>query len=324
MILTRREFFPLAGALALTAAAGGSALAQDYPNQDIHLICGVPPGAGADVIVRYFAEKLRVLSGRTIIVENRVGANSGIATEYVARSKPDGYTLLPFAGTTVALTYHLYKNPPVDVGKALQVAATTNNGGFMLLVDAKSPYQTVAELTAAMKKKGASASYATAANPGSIMGALYKVGAGLDAVEVPYRAAGDSLNEMQTGQLDFGLHDPVFALAQQREGRMRILAVSTSGRLGTFPDVPTMKESGVPMDLNLWWGVLVPAATPRPIVDKINGWFREIVGREDTKKFLALSGADPLIRTPDEAQAMFQKAIKEWGDYARIAKLSQT
>ena len=319
--MTRHEFLRSAGALALTAGVGGSALAQDYPNEDIHLICGVPPGAGADVVVRHFAEKLRVLAGRTTIVENLVGANSYIATRYVARSKPDGYTLFPYAATTVALIYHLYKNPRVEVGKALQVAATTNNGAFMLLVDAKSPYKTVAELTAAMKKKGSSASYATASNTGRIMGALYKVGAGLDAVEVPYRAAGDSLSEMLIGGLDYGLHDPVFAVAQQRAGRLRILAVSTSERLGNLPDVPTMKESGVPMDLNLWWGVMVPIGTPRPIIDKINDWFREIVSSEDTKKFLALSGAEPMIRTPDEAQAMFQKTIKEWGDYARIAKL---
>jgi tripartite-type tricarboxylate transporter receptor subunit TctC len=309
--------------LALTAAGGGSALAQDYPSENIHLICGVPPGAGADVLVRHFAEKLRVLAGRTTIVENLVGANSYIATRYVARSKPNGYTLFPYAATTVALTYHLYKNAPVEVSNALQVAATTNNAAFMLLVDARSPYKTVAELTAAMKKKGSSASYATAANTGRIMGALYKLAAGLDAVEVQYRAASNSLSEMPTGELDYGLHDPAFALAEQRAGRLRILAVSTSERLGSLPDVPTMKESGVPMDLNLWWGVMVPIGTPRPIIDKINGWFTEIVRSEDTKKFMALSGAEPMIRTPDEAQAMFQKAIKEWGDYARIAKLPQ-
>jgi tripartite-type tricarboxylate transporter receptor subunit TctC len=324
MNLVRREVLRSAGALALTAATGGSALAQAYPNRDIHLISAVPPGAGADVVVRYFAEKLRALAGRTTIVENRIGANGDIAIEYVARSKPDGYTLFPYAGTSVALAYHRYKHPPVDVGQAFQVAATTNNGGFMLMVDANSPYKTVGDLTAAMKKKGASATYATAANTSTIMGALYKLGGGLQAVEVQYRAASDSLNEMQAGQLDFGVHDPVFALAQQRQGRLRILAVSSSQRLGTFPDVPTMTECGVPMDLNVWWGVLVPAATPRPIVDKINDWFKEIVGTDETRKFLALSGADPMIRTPDEAQALFQKAIKDWGDYARIAKLPQT
>jgi tripartite-type tricarboxylate transporter receptor subunit TctC len=324
MIITRKEFLRSAGALALTAAAGGRAYAQEYPSQDIHLICGFPPGSGADIFVRYFGEKLRPLAGRNVIVENKVGAASNIATEYVARSKPDGHTLYPFAGTTVALTYHLYKTPPVDVGKALQVAATTSNLAFMIVVDAKSPYKTIADLTAAMKKKGAAASYAVAANPGVIMGALYKNAAGLEAVEVQYRSAPDSLAEISSGKLDYGVHDPIFALGQARQGKLRILGVSTSDRLKSLPDVPTMKESGIPMDLNLWWGVMLAAATPKPIVDKVNKWFSDIVRTEDTKKFLALSGADPMIRTPEEAQAMFQKAIVEWGGYARIAKLPQT
>jgi tripartite-type tricarboxylate transporter receptor subunit TctC len=324
MIITRQDFLRSAGAAALTAAVGGPAYAQDYPSQDIHLICGFPPGSGADIFVRYFGEKLRPISGRNILVENKVGANSNIATEYVARSKPDGHTLYPFAGTTVALTYHLFKNPPVDVGKALTVAATTSNLAFMLVVDAKSPYKTVAELTAAMKKKGANASYAVAANPGVIMAALYKNAAGLEAVEVMYRSAPDSLGEMASGKLDYGVHDPIFALAQARQGKLRILGVSTSDRLSSLPDVPTMKEAGIPMDLNLWWGVMLAAGTPRPIIDKINKWFSDIVQTEDTRKFLALSGADPMVRSPDECQAMFQKAIVEWGQYARMAKLPQT
>jgi len=324
MIITRMDFLRSAGALAITTAAGGSVHAQEFPNQDIHLICGFPPGSGADIFVRYFGEKLRPVTGRNIIVENKVGANSNIATEYVARSKPDGHTLYPFAGTTVALTYHLFRNPPVDVGKALTVAATTSNLAFMLVVDAKSPYKTVAELTAAMKKKGANASYAVAANPGVIMAALYKNATGLQAVEVMYRSAPDSLGEMASGKLDYGVHDPIFALAQARQGTLRILGVSTSERLSSLPDVPTMKESGVPMDLNLWWGVMLAAGTPRPVIDKINKWFSDIVQMEDTKKFLALSGADPMVRTPDECQAMFQKAIVEWGEYARMAKLPQT
>jgi len=324
-MITRKELLRSAGAFTLLTAAGArGALAQDYPSQDIHLICGFPPGSGADILVRYFGEKLRPIAGRTVIVENKVGANSNIATEYVARSKPDGYTLYPFAGTTVAATMHLFKNPPVDVGKSIQVAATTSNLAFMLVVDAKSPYQTVADLTAAMKPKGAKASYAVAANPGIIMGALYKNAAGLEAVEVLYKNAPDSLNELLSGKLDYGLHDPIFALAQRREGRLRILAVSTSQRLQSVPDVPTMTESGVPMDLNLWWGVMVVTGTPKPIVDKINKWFTEIVNTEETRKFLALSGADPMIRTPEQAQAMFEKAIVEWGEYVRIAKIPQT
>jgi tripartite-type tricarboxylate transporter receptor subunit TctC len=323
MTIARTRLALAAGLVALAGFFAGAtgAGAEDYPSQDIRLIVGFPPGSGADVFVRFFAEKLRPLAGRTVIVENKPGAASNIATEYVAKSKPDGYTLYPFAGTTVAASMHLFKKPPVDVGKALRVAATTSNLAFMLVVDAKSPYKTVAQLTEAMKKKGKDANYAVAANPGRIMGAIYRDKAGLSATEVQYRTAPDSLNEMQNARIDYVLHDPVFALAQQREGRLRILAVSTGKRLESAPDIPTMAESGIPMDLELWWGVMVPAATPDPIVNKINQWFAEIVKMPDTRKLLNDSGADPMTRTPEEAQKMFLTAIKEWGEFVRVAKI---
>ena len=326
MKITRQELLRSAGAFALVSAFGGVrvALAQEYPSQDIRLVCGFPAGSGADIFVRYFAEKLRPLSGRSVIVENKVGAASNVATEYVARSKPDGYTLYPFAGTTVAASMALFKNPPVDVGKALQVAATTSNLAFMLVVAENSPYKTVAELTAAMKAKGDKASYAVAANPGIIMGAIYKNTAGLQAVEVQYRSAPDSLNELTSGKLDYGLHDPIFALSQVREGRLRVLAVSSANRLQSLPNIPTMTEAGIPMKLDLWWGVMVASGTPKPIIDKINQWFKQVVSSEETKKFLNASGADPMIRTPEQAQEMFQTAIKEWGEYVRMAKIPQS
>ena len=248
--------------------------------------------------MRYFADKLRPLSGRTVIVENKVGAASNIATQFVARSKPDGHVLYPFAGTTVAASMHLFKKPPVDVGKELRVAATTSNLAFMLVVDAKSPHKTVAELTAAVKQKGKAANYAVAANPGRIMGAIYKDKAGLEATEVLYRAAPDSMNEIQSGRIDYGLHDAVFALSQMREGRLRVLAVSSSNRLQSLPDIPTMTESGIAMNLDLWWGVMVPASTPDPVVAKINKWFTEIVSMPETKKFLNDSR-----RRPDDPHA---------------------
>ena len=322
MNISRRNFTAGIGASALLSAAGNDgARAEDYPNRDIHLICGFPAGTGLDIIARFYGEKICAITGRTIVVENRPGAQSNIATEFVARSKPDGYTLYPYSCTTVAMTYHLLKNPPFDPGKDLQVAATTSVLGFMLVVDADSPYKTVADLTAAMKKKGAEASYATVANSATIMAALYKGAEGIEAVEVSYKNPADSLNELRTGKLDFAVHDPFFSLGQQREGRLRILAIGTSRRLSAVPDIPTMREAGVPVDLDLWTGVMLPAATPRPIVDKINAWFKEINAAEDTRKFLALSGADTLTRSPDEAQEMFKKALAEWGDYVRIAKL---
>jgi tripartite-type tricarboxylate transporter receptor subunit TctC len=310
-----------AAALALAAIAPGNAQAQTYPSQDIRLICAFPAGSGADVLVRYFAEKLRPLTGRTVIVENRAGAQGNIAVEHTARAKPDGYTIFVHAATAVAANMHLFKNPPVDVGKAIQIAATINRQPFMLVVDAKSPYKTLAELTDAMKKKGDKATYATAAPTGIIMGEIYKNTAGLQAVEVNYKTAPDSLNELTSGKVDYGMHDPVFSLAQQREGRLRILAVSTGKRLQASADLPTMAESGIPMDLTGWWAAMVPTGTPKPVIDQIHKWFVEIVSSEDTKKFLNSFGGDPNIMSPEEAQAQFQKDIKNWGDYIKMAKI---
>ena len=313
---------PVVTLLAALALAPAGANAQDYPNQDIHFICAFPPGSGADVLVRYFAEKVRPLTGRTIIVENRSGAGGNVATEYVTRAKPDGYTIYIHAGSGVAANMWLFKKPVVpDIGKALQVAATINRQPFMMVVDAKSPYKTVADVTAAMKPKGEKATYATAAPTGTVMGELYKVATGVRAVEVNYKNAVDSLNDQLSGAVDYGMHDPVYALAQQREGRLRILGISTGKRLDATPDLPTMAEQGIPMDLTGWWAAMVPQGTPKPIVDKINKWFVEAVGSDETKTFLNKFGGDPLIETPEAAQARLIKDVDNWKTYIEVAKI---
>ncbi len=323
MHLTRKELLRAAGAFALVAPFGGvrGAHAQAYPSQDIRLICAFPAGSGADVLVRYFAEKLRPLANRTVLVENKVGAGGWIATEYVARSKPDGYTMLLLGANAVAATMSLFKNPSIDVGKAIELAATINRQPFMLVVANDSPYKTVAELTAAMKKKGDKATYATGAPAGTIMGELYKAGTGVQAIEVVYKQAVDSLNEILSGKLDYAMHDPVFSLAQLREGRLRVLAVSTGQRLAATPDLPTMAESGVPMDLTLWWAVMLPTGTPQPVREQINKWFVQIVSSDETKKFLNSFGGDPHIIPMEQAQANFLRDIKVWAEYIKIAKI---
>ena len=169
------EFRDIALLLAGLVVAPALPRADDYPTQDIHFICAFPPGSGADVIVRYFADKVRPLTGRNIIVENRSGAGGNIAIEYVARARPDGYTVFVHGASGVAASMSLFKKPPVDVGKTIQVVATINRQPFMILVDAKSPYKTLADLTAAMKQKGDKASYATAAPFGTVVGEIYKL-----------------------------------------------------------------------------------------------------------------------------------------------------
>lgn len=310
----------LLGAASLLAVQTG-AQAQGYPNQDIRFVCAFPPGSGADVIVRYMANAVGKISGHTIVVENKPGAAGLIATEYVVRAKPDGYTIFVHAGSAVSNIPALYAKPPFDARKALEVAATINRQPFMILVDAKSPYKTLAELTDAMKKKGDKASYATSATTGKVMGEIYKARTGITAVEVEYKTAPDSINDMLSGRLDYAAHDPVFALAQEREGRMRILGVSTAERLAANPEMKTMKEQGVDMDLTGWWAAMVPIGTDKAAKAKITEWFQKAVAMPETKEFLNKFGGDQLQESPEEADKRLQKDIDLWIEYAKIAKI---
>lgn len=314
-----------AAAVALAAAVAAAPLAaraQDYPSQDIRFICGFPAGSGADVLVRYFGEKVRAVANRTIIVENKVGAAGNIAAVYTARSKPDGYTVYVHAASAIAANMHLFKAPPIDAAKDLQIAAGVNKQPFMVMVPANSPYKTLAELTEAMKKKGDKASYAQSNTSGKVMGELYKQATGVQAVEVPYRTANDSLNDFASGRLDYGMMDPVFAMSQARAGRLRMLAVSTPQRMQAVPDLPTMAEAGVPgVELLTWFAAMVPSATPRPIIDKLNKWFNEVLATEETRKFLNSFGGDPFITTPEDGQALFRQGVKDWERFVRAAKI---
>ncbi len=309
-------------ALITTVLIAAPVQAQPYPSQDIHFVVGFVPGSGADVLTRFFAEKLQQQAKRTVVVENKVGAAGNIATEAVARAKPDGYTILLGAGSAIAAGMHLTKNPPVDVVKSFLIAATINKQAFLLSVAASSPYKSIAELTTAMKAKGANASYATTAPTGIVMGEMYKATAGLQTVEVRYRAANDALNEFASGKLDYGAMDPVFALAQQREGRLRVLAHSSGQKIEAVGSVPSMAEAGVPgMNLTSWWALHVPMGTPKPVVDQLNAWMKTILEQPDTKAFLNNFGGDPFISTPEDAQKLFVEDEKNWKDYVRIAKI---
>jgi tripartite-type tricarboxylate transporter receptor subunit TctC len=226
------------------------------------------------------------------------------------------------AASAIAANMHLFKAPPIDAGKDLQIAAAINKQPFMVIVHANSPHKTLAELTEAMKKKGDKASYAQSNTSGKVIGELYKQATGVQAMEIPYRTANDSLNDFASDRLDYGMMDPVFALSQARAGRLRMLAVSTAQRMQAVPELPTMTEAGVPgVELLSWFAVMVPSATPRPIVDKLNKWFNEVLATEETKNFLASFGGDPFITTPENGQALFRQQIKEWEGHVRAAKI---
>lgn len=317
-MITRRQFS--VGVLAAGAAPlAAPALAQNYPSQDIHLICAFPPGSGADVIVRFFGERLRGSTGRTIIVDNKPGASGSIATEAIARAKPDGYTIMIHGGTALSANMHLFKNPKVDVTNALQIATTINRQSTMMVVSAASPWKSARELADGMKKKGDKATYATSNTIGKVMGATFKKQANLTAVEVNYKTTAETYNDLQSGALDFGFQDNISAIAASKQGKLRILGVSTAKRLTSGAEYPTMQEQGFPMDMVGWWAAFLPIATPRPIVDHVSRLVSEVVLSKEGKAFLDTIASDPWVSTPEEGQAFFRDQVKQWGIYVREA-----
>jgi tripartite-type tricarboxylate transporter receptor subunit TctC len=314
----------LAGAALVLATMPAPAVAQTYPAQDIHFISGFSAGGGSDVMVRYFAEKMRPLAGHTILVENKPGANGAIAIEYTARARPDGYTILVHAGSGIGASQALMKTPPYDAARQLRVAATINRQAFMLAVPVSSPYRTLADLTAAMKAKGDKASYATNNTQSRIAGALYKKVAGLQAVEVQYKSGQDVLREMQSGVIDYSFQDPQTASVQAAQGRLRLLAVCSATRLEFAPQLPTMAELGYPQfNLVGWFAATVPAATPDPVVQQINDWFEKVLSTRESKDFLITFGSDVWISKPADAQAFFLKDIVTWQENVAMAGIEK-
>jgi tripartite-type tricarboxylate transporter receptor subunit TctC len=319
--ISRRQFGVGAIGAAALLHAPARAAAGPWPAKDLHFICAFPAGSGADVIVRWYADRVRPFINRNIIVENKVGALGNLATKYTARSKPNGYTIYVHGASAVAANMHLFRKPTVDAAKAITVAATINRQPTMLVVSPDKPWKNLAELTAYLKEKKDKATYATTNPVGKVMGAIYKASQKLEAVEVVYRTGADSLNDFASGAVDYGLLDNIFAAGQEGAGRVRILAVSTPERLHANPDIPTMTEQGVPMSLTGWFAAMVPSATPRPIVDQINKLFNRVTSTDDARKFLNNVASDPWVSSPDEAQAFLLKEIDAWGDYVRIAKI---
>ncbi|MDH7795821.1 MULTISPECIES: tripartite tricarboxylate transporter substrate binding protein [unclassified Beijerinckia] len=307
--------------LLLLPPNGAKAQAPAYPSDNVHFICGFAAGSGADIIVRFFANKMQAILGKTVIVENKPGAIGNIATEYVARAKPDGYTVYVTSGDALATNMHIFKTPTVDVIKQLQIVTTINRMPMMIAVSISSPYKTVDELTKAMKEKGDKASYATTNPPARVVGAMYKTTGGLSSVEIQYKTTADTLNDVTSGAVDYAIYDPVFATIQARQGKIRILAVATGERLKSAPEYPTMTELGYKMNLVSWWGAMVPTGTPQPIVEKLRDGFAQIIASEDGKKFLGSIASDPWIIGSEEAQQYWRKEVDDWREYVRLAKI---
>jgi len=319
--MQRRDSLKRLAAAGLALALPGRVRAD---RGEIRFVCGYPAGSGADAIVRFVAEHLRPRFETPVIVENRAGAFTNIAAEYVMRAKPDGHTIFVNGGSTVPANLFLLANPTVDPATAFQMVATLNRQPTMIAVSTTRPWTTLAELTAALKEKGSAASYGTTFTTAKAVAGIYKQAAGVpDAVEINYKTSNDTRTDLLRGALDFVVTDPVFAMREEGAGTIRILGITAGERLKARPDLPTLKEQGVPIDMTGWWGVMVPKATPRDLVDRMNGWINRVVEGDEAKRFFNNFGSDPWTSTPDEAQAAMLKEIAVWGEIVRTVHLEK-
>ncbi|HEY8267361.1 MAG TPA: tripartite tricarboxylate transporter substrate-binding protein [Xanthobacteraceae bacterium] len=325
MGIARRDLL-VGAALAPLALSSFRAGAQElYPSsREIRVVCGYAPGTGADILVRYFVEQLRKRSGKTFIVENKVGAGTTIAAEYVARAKPDGYTLFINPGNGMAGNPYLYKSLPHNVLDDFAHVTTLVKLPFLLAVSPQSPARSVKELLALLKEKGDKASYGYPNNISLAAGELLKERTGLKIVAVPYKSTPEALNDMKAGLIDFLWSDATFGLGQGRNGNLRILAVTTSTRSGLDPAVPTLQESGVPnFHLEAWWGAWFPAKTPRPFVDQMSAWLNQVLNSAETKEFFQSRAiADPFPGTPESLHAYLKQDIPRWAEVFKLAKVA--
>ncbi len=312
----------VAGVIVALFFAGPSA-GQDYPARDIRAICNFPPGSGADILVRYFSDRLAKLTDRSVIVENKAGAQGNIASDFVAKSKPDGYTIMITpASSTLAAAPHLFKQLPFDPLKDFAPVATIAKLTFVVTVDAAKPIRTVAELTQYLKSRPGDGLFGATNNSGMVSGTILRDTSGLKTTYVPYKVVTDMVNDMVRGEIDFVVTDATWTFGQIKAGRVRALAVTSPSRASAMPDVPTMIEVGFAgFDVTPWWGVVVPAGTPKPVVDRLSALFNQIAASEETKTFLQRSATDPFPGGAEAMAALLKADLERWGRYVRLAKI---
>ena len=308
---------------AVLLSGGISAQAQTYPARDMRVVIGLPAGSGGDVIARFYADKLSQVSGKPVIVENKVGMILSAGADAVAKAQPDGYTILITSVTSShAANLFNFKKLPYDPIKDFTPVAPLQKSYFILMVRADAPWKSVAELTEAMKKKGDKASYGFGSPPALAAAELYKVRSGLQAVGIPYKTSMASLSEMFSGELDFQFIDATQGTPLIEGGKLRGLAVTTAQRVPGV-EIPTMAEAAsIPeFDIAPAWGVLLPAGAPPAIVARLESWFAQIMKMDATREFLTNTHGAPFPGGAKDLADFIPKEIKKWEELSRLAKI---
>lgn len=318
----RRSVIRFAALAAVTLALGAPASAQ-YPDRNVRVLLGLAAGGGADIVARYYIDKLREVSGGTFYLENRVGASGNIASDTLAKAKPDGYTLMMAASASQGGNRFLYKNLPFDFDRDIEPITTFYQLGFVLLVNPeKTPVNSVAELTALLKAKNGKATYGWAVTSSIASAVLYITAAEIPAIQVGYKTTANAVSDLIAGQVDFVFADVVYASGLAKQGKVKILANSADRRASSLPDIPTMTEVGLKDATQTpWWAVWGPRGLPAEVVDKMNKWVNQITAMPATQEFLTTQGADPLPGNPEQTRLKLQDAVATWKRVVTLAKI---
>ena len=320
MLLTRRQaIIGCGGGLALLAGPPARAQAA-YPSQPIKMIVPYPAGGTTDFLGRLVADQLRSGLGATVVVENKPGAGTALGAAEVAAAQPDGYTLLMATSTTLAINKALYKKLPYDPVKDFTPIALVAGVPFALVVNPQLPVKTLPEFIAYAKSKPGLA-YGSAGNgsPQHLGAEMLKAATGIDIRHVPYRSSVRAMLDVIAGHIPFMVMDLQPALPQIREGKLKVLGVTTPKRVAAAPNIPTLAEAGLAgFELVAWQGVVGPAGLPRPITDKLAAQIAKLVDDPQTRAKLTAIALEPLAEsTPDSFAAYVKTEVDRWAGIVR-------
>jgi tripartite-type tricarboxylate transporter receptor subunit TctC len=315
-----------AAALLGLSGALAEAQAQNFPNRPITLVIPFAPGGSNTIVGRVIADKMGELLGERIVVDNRPGAGGTVGTRAVARSEPDGYTiLLSFTGT-LAIAPSLYRNPGYDPRKDFAPIGLIGNAPNSLVVHPSFPAKSVAELIAYARANPGKVNFGSAGTGtvSHITGEYFAHSAGIKLVHIPYKGTGPALTDLLGGHIPMAFAPIPASHANVSGGMLRALAVTSTTRSSLLPDVPTIAESVLPgFDASLYYGLVAPAGTPRPVIDKLNKALRDALGSIEVKKQLALDGTEITPGTPEAYAAFIDQDEKNWSQLVSVSGVEQ-
>ena len=312
------------GFLALATCAICPALGQEdparYPTKPIRIIVGFAAGGGNDIIARVFGQKLSDALGQPVIVENKPGGGAIVATDYVAKSAPDGYTLL-MSASGLSINPAVYAKLPYDAVNDFVAVSELASFPLIMIVAQNSPIKSVAELVAYAKANPDKTNYGSSSASFQLVTELFKLKTGAPMQVIPYKSANESVLAVISGQVTTTIADAGPVISQVKGGTARALAVATSRRIEDLPDVPTLKEAGVDVEAVLWSGILVPKATPPAVVRRLESELMRIARLPDVIARLKPLGIDTVGNSSEEFAKILADDIARWGEVARAANI---